>query len=99
MSAAERWEAPILHTRAVGALASARPAARLEVGRRFNMPEWVTLAMEALMETPLTELTVDDITYLQPDDIINVISARSIRLKNRYGVSLTRKGEGSVILF
>jgi hypothetical protein len=84
MSAAERWEAPILRKRAVSALATAPPAARLKVGRAFDMPEWVTLAMRALEETPLTKLTEEDFSYILPSELVKIVATRSSHYMNRY---------------
>jgi hypothetical protein len=86
MSAADRWEAPSLRQKAIQALASAPPAARLATGHKFNLPEWVQLAWMSLKETPLSQLTAEDLVFLKSSDIVRLIGIRRAAVREQLQV-------------
>jgi hypothetical protein len=86
MSAADRWEAPSVRQKAIQALASAPPAARLATGRSFNLPEWVKLAWAALKQTPLSQLTAEDLVFLKSSDIVRLIEIRGAAVREQLQV-------------
>jgi hypothetical protein len=77
LAASDRWDAPEIRAVALKALATSRASARIQAAQRYGMTEWLKPALVEICATPWGNLTVEDLTILEPSSVLKIMKIRS----------------------